>query len=392
MPVEQALMVPLTYDLPVNVQISIEPLERDRGYRICIIADGWDWCEFFIPLKRDDIKNLNAKLQTAIESVTYIFGESDTDLNERRKALFELAEKGHFAFNKIFTEGELRDTVYAILKRSETIQVTSNDFIIPWDLLYGAPLDDQVDAFNFWGMRYIVSRNLIRAGNRDAFTSSTIQSPPRVGLIAYNKLKHVIDKEIPALKRLEEQQQIVLLPLRELDPNQRREALKAFGQFLYEKLQVLHSACDADQEKIQSNPNSILSETILSDPFLIVSNEFRIKMDDFVIKNFNVGSKPLVILNACVTGTINPLCTSNWAVLFWERGASAILATEFHVPDWFAAVFIEKLYEQLLLGKPIGEALLAARRHFSKSQEQENPLGLAYALYSRRNVRIVNSN
>jgi len=64
-----------------------------------------------------------------------------------------------------------------------------------------------------------------------------------------------------------------------------------------------------------------------------------------------------------------------------------VLATEFHVPDWFAATFIEKLYDELLQGKPIGEALLTTRRHFWESEN--NPLGLGYALYSSPSIRIV---
>ena len=140
------------------------------------------------------------------------------------------------------------------------------------------------------------------------------------------------------------QHRIHLSLLHELDPNQRSKGLEDFRRFLGKELQILHFACHADEEKIRSDSDHVLSEIILREPFLLVSNEFHINMDDFDVRDFNVSNKPLVILNACVTGTINPLCTSNWAVLFWKRGARGILATEFHVPDCFAADFIEEVY------------------------------------------------
>ncbi len=72
--------------------------------------------------------------------------------------------------------------------------------------------------------------------------------------------------------------------------------------------------------------------------------------------------------------------TLNWANVFKECGARGVLATEFHVPDSFAAAFTEELYKHFLSGKPIGETILATR--YSLWQQQKNPLGLAYALYS----------
>jgi hypothetical protein len=70
-------------------------------------------------------------------------------------------------------------------------------------------------------------------------------------------------------------------------------------------------------------------------------------------------------------------------------GQEGVIATEFHVPDWFAAAFTEELYKHLLSGKPIGEALITIRRYFL--EEQGNPLGLAYTLYSSPYITIVNT-
>ncbi len=141
-----------------------------------------------------------------------------------------------------------------------------------------------------------------------------------------------------------------------------------------EKLQIVHLACHACEMKP------------LSESYLLVSDGFSITMKDFRIHEFEIKYRPFVILNACLTGTFSPLYTSNWAHVFRECGARGVLATEFHVPDAFAAAFTEELYSHFLSGIPIGEALLAARH--SLWEKQRNPLGLAYALYSSPMIRI----
>jgi hypothetical protein len=60
------------------------------------------------------------------------------------------------------------------------------------------------------------------------------------------------------------------------------------------------------------------------------------------------------------------------------------------VPDWFAAAFIEQLYERLLDKdgpKPLGQSLMETRRHFWN--KERNVLGLAYALYSSPDIQFI---
>jgi len=199
-----------------------------------------------------------------------------------------------------------------------------------------------------------------------------------VGIIACDDLEHLVEREIPALRKLHRDGYVRLFFLSTLNTDNRDEGLVAFGRFLAKRLHIVHLACHA----CEKNP--------LSQSYLLVNTRFDITMEDFVVREFTIRHHPFVVLNACLTGTINPLYISNWAALFWERGARGVLATEFHVPDAFAAAFSEELYRHFLSNKPIGEALLAARRHFW--EEERNPLGLAYALYSSPSIRIVNAN
>ena len=292
-------------------------------------------------------------------------------------ALSKLAYKGNYAFKRIFAEGIPREIIDKALKTRTTIQVSSEEFFIPWELLYNGPLGTQIDPAHFWGMQHIISRALIQEARPGDLESPIIMSLlPRIGLIVNSQLEHVAETEIPMFKNLHEKKQISLVTLRPLNANQRDGELEHIGFFLRDELHIIHLACHAFEKKPASQ--SCLS----------ISDAFPITVEDFRVQEFEIKHHPLVILNACLTGTISPLYTSNWAAMFWERGARGVLATEFHVPDQFAALFTEQLYSRLLLSKPIGEALLETRHLFWK--EQNNPLGLAYALYSSPSIQIVN--
>jgi hypothetical protein len=369
MPLEQTSRLPFTDNFAVHVQLRIS--SSGSGYLADISADWSNWHRFHIELTTQDVAELNTELQQAVEQVSGNLEMSDSCGD----ALSQLILKGNFAFKKVFPQGVPREMISKALKTGATIQFSSEDFFIPWELLYDGPLGGKADVSYFWGMRHIVSRALIQDARPGDLESPVIQSlRPHVGLIACNNLEYVVKREIPALRRLHQSKQIRLLLCHPMNADQRDTELEEFGRFLRKKMQIAHLACHAckEQQFFQS--------------YLLVSNDFPITIEDFGTREFEIKHRPFVILNACLTGTINPLHTANWAAEFWKRGARGVLATEFHVPDSFAAAFTEELYNHFLSGKPIGEALLATRRYFW--EKQSNPLGLAYALYSSPSIRI----
>ncbi len=281
MPLQQTLGLPLANKFSVNVQIRIQ--QYGRAYQAYIQTDYSDWYSFSIQLTPEDIKELNAELQRAIEQVSGYFEADNADAAERVEALSRLAQKGNFAFKKIFAKGTPRDVVHEALERDAVIQVTSEDFFIPWELLYDGPLGAQVEATRFWGMQYIISRTLIREARPGDFAPSLIPSRPRVGVVAYNELMHVAKREIPALQKLEQQQQIYLSCLHSMDIKKREKELEDFGNFLREELQIVHMACHA----FEQDP--------LSESYLLVSNDFSITMEDFEVQEFEcrIGSRRL---------------------------------------------------------------------------------------------------
>ncbi len=366
----------LPYNMPTHGTININILSNGNRYYADIQTPWSNWYRFPLELTQHDLEDLNLVLQQAIRRVSDNF-RGHKVLGDH---LIKLAEEGNTAFNWIFSDDRLRKTIIKVLKAGMAIEFSTEDFFIPWELLYDGPLDTEIDASYFWGMRHVISRALIvKNYSSDLGQPPTQSLCPRVGLIACNELEHVVGKEIPALYELHRQKQIEILPLRPLDAKQHDAELKHFGRFLCEEeLQIVHLACHAYADESPSRS------------YLLIADDFPITIGDFRRKRLEIKHHPLVILNPCLTGTINPLYTSNWAILFWERGARGVLATEFYVPDGFAAEFVEEFYKFLLLGMPIGKALLATRRHFW--EKQRNPLGLAYALYARSFIKIIQGN
>jgi len=371
---EEISHLPFLEDAPINVQLRID--SNGNNYVAYIKADWSNWYRFSIGINRDDLDEINQELQQAIEQISGHFEEEGITDN----VLSLLRKKGNFAFNSIFANGSPRETLRKVLSAGATIQISSEDFFLPWELLYDGPLDSRVNASRFWGMRYNVSRALIQEARPGDLVSPIIKTAcPLVGLIACNELEYVVRKEIPTLQELQQQNRILLIPLRPLDTNQHYEELVHFGRFLREKeLHIIHLACHAYSKKHKSQS------------YLLISNDFDISIQDFGVQEFVIEHNPFVILNACLTGTMSPLSTFNWAALFLRHGARGVLATEMRVPDSFAANFMGEMYQCFLSGMPIGEALLTTRRYFW--EEQSNPLGLAYTLYSSPAIRITGTN
>ena len=121
--------------------------------------------------------------------------------------------------------------------------------------------------------------------------------------------------------------------------------------------------------------------------YLGLADGLQIRLVDLEAEDYLLGGMPVAFLNACGTGCAILRKTSDLVREFMSRGGRGVVATECDVPDAFASVFIQRVYDQVLKGETFGRALLAARRYFW--EEHHNPLGLLYAAYTRLETRIV---
>jgi len=374
MGLEQRARLPFFDDFAVQAQIRIQPAGREY---VAYIQTQGTWHRVRVGLQPHDAERLRTGLQQALMEVSACFDDATggTDSAAYARALSDLAHKSNAALQGIFGEDMLRGIMSEALQPEAVVQVTSEDFFMPWDLLYDGPLGDHVDISGFWGMRYIISRAVVQPHRPGDLLSPLITSPrPRVGLVASDYLSHVVTREIPALNRLRRQKRIYLSSLGPLASDQRDQGLDQIARFWRRNLQIVHLACEMRERGSSSQP------------CLRVSEDFDIVAEDFRTGGFDLKHHPFAILNARFAGAVNSLWAADWAAVFWQHGARGILTAEFLVPDGFAAAFAETFYEHLLSGEPVGKALLASRHDLWA--EQGNPLGLGYALYSSPSIRI----
>ncbi|HET9919961.1 MAG TPA: hypothetical protein VFQ30_08990, partial [Ktedonobacteraceae bacterium] len=131
MVVEQKLRLPFTGNFPVQIQMSIFASSSGNGYDVYFSADMGMFHRFHIGLKPDDVAELNAELQETVERVAGNLMEEDT----HSEAFLALVEKGSFAYKRIFADNGLRKLLSNTLKRDAIVQIVSDGFFVPWELL-----------------------------------------------------------------------------------------------------------------------------------------------------------------------------------------------------------------------------------------------------------------
>jgi hypothetical protein len=125
---------------------------------------------------------------------------------------------------------------------------------------------------------------------------------------------------------------------------------------------------------------------------VIRNGEFRLKLgplgsDSYLSaadldpreSRWQVGFRPLVIINGCETMRLTPELIHGFLGVLKGMGAAGVVGTEIPVNILLARPFGFRLMQHLIGSASIGEAFLEIRRHLAR---QANPLGLAYSFYA----------
>ena len=102
----------------------------------------------------------------------------------------------------------------------------------------------------------------------------------------------------------------------------------------------------------------------------------------------------LVFVNCCHLGTVlgakegtpSPQLAASFAVKLMNLGARAVIAAGWAVDDRAARTFADRFYEDMLAGKPFGEAVLSARQRTKELHPRSNTWG-AYQCYGNPDFR-----
>jgi len=261
-----------------------------------------------------------------------------------------------------------------LLPDSFIVQISSEEFSIPWDALYCRDLSQPCSFDYFLGFRHIVSRMIVfSTDGRDLPPDHRIRTNrPVLGLLTNTELDALIKVELPFFEERKQNHQIMLRHLdRELNPTDGSE-MQHLRRFLNRRYHILHFACHADYAE--------------GGPHFVITRQFEVSLKKLEAYECHVQGNPVVFLNACRTSQVNPTYFRSLARHFLSSGARALIATECEVPDSFAADFSKEIYRRFLRHKPLGECVFAARHHFQS--KFKNPLGLLYSLYGPPNVRL----
>ena len=419
--------LPLAGSDPTNIALRIHSPQDQDDYTVDVSVGDYHLDEQIDLLSSStSIVALNTLLHRTITAFVEAWRQYTPEDTQSKITLDNarrlLVIAGRYAYTSLFSE-TLRDFMSQNLPEKSIIQIIADqDFALPWELLYDGPLYtidpdtlisqpfdmdtsipqllnvdtvpldldtlntlgldtidlNSIDANCFWGMHYhIIRKPSIPIG---PIPSTTLPERPRVGLIVNTDLPAVSEKEYPALLALRDKAKIYLVTLRDLDPQAHQEEITyLITEFLQKReLDIIHLASHSERSSDRDHYST-----------LVIAKNFPLEYQDLDLSEpIMRENHPLLILNACKTGQwIDSRISYTWPQLFWKLGARGVVATEFVIPDDFAADFITKFYEFFLTpDTTISDALLKTRQHFNK--EQHTILGLAYALYAPYTIKI----
>jgi hypothetical protein len=301
---------------------------------------------------------------------------------ERDRYLIKLAKWGRRAYQEFFNEDAQKATFqYSPFMKFAPIFV-SKLVPFPWEVLYEGEYQ-KGDSEMFWGFRYPIARNLAPG-----------KLPPQEQVLPldmlfclHHRLQQAHHQERPEIEKVVRTLgKFYLLQLtKEL---QRLEDGEALVTHLYQtQHNILHFACHCRPCMQYEDEVDALLISLIEDEN--TAQEIELETYNFSDVSGSFQCQPLIFLNACQSaGGVDELRkTFNLPEKFIQHGAAAVIATACPVPDLFAAAFAKVFYNFFIGEKMmIGKALYKTRRYFL--EEYNNPLGLAYGLYSSPYYRI----
>lgn len=282
----------------------------------------------------------------------------------------ELADLSANLFDQLFTTALKEEYGKTIRKKyaGKTLQITSDEPWIPWEVVRPFAVDDTGDILYDdppLCEMFRLSRWLTGRGAPDQVAMKQgVWVAPADNLQAAQAESRYFDE----LHR--RQWQVSLSgPL--------TKAADVQARFQSKDTQLFHFACHGNFDA--TNPDNSMIK--LEGGFLSPS-QIGVQARAGLL-----ATKPVVFLNACYAGQVGFGLTGlgGWAEKFLQSGASAFIGSLWEINDVLAAQFAQEFYNRLwgLEGKaamPLGQAFHEARMTI-KAADEANPTWLAYVLY-----------
>jgi hypothetical protein len=296
---------------PVDIALRIEKCEGK--YTLFINMSGYQE-RFPIQIKEHDLIQLSNALH---EELRRIVGDNG-DVRLINADLRSLALVGYDAFLQVFGDIDIEFLAAIqdiIADKDKCFEIISDEFLFPWELIYpNNPHDEEVISLeNFWGLKHIIYRVIC---NKPP-SPPQMNSCPRLGLLAYEGLPAVKSSEVPQFYAYEKRKLIYLRHLGLTSTN----LITEFRDFWKNDFDLTHFACHAQYDNAYEQS------------YIRIDENFYVTIQDIRTFGIQIRGRPLMIINACEVGVMNPLSVSNFVNIFLKLGARGAIATECTVPD-----------------------------------------------------------
>lgn len=286
----------------------------------------------------------------------------------------ELRKLGHELYRQLFPT-EMKWMYRQWRERVRTIQISSAEWWIPWELI--RPYDHEIQPVvddDFLGARYQVTRWLMGGSApapvirvlRMACVEAGQSGGPRLPSAARER---ELLADLARRRNLED-----VSPVRPNFP-------EVMSLLTREGLDLLHFVGHGEFSREYPEDSRIR----LADARFLVAGE----MDGPLLKNI-ASARPLVYFNACSTAQQGAALTSlsGWPDAWVGRGgAGAFIAPQWQVRDSLAFEFARIFYLALERGKTLGRAARLARL-WVRRKDRKNVTWLAFAVYGHPHARV----
>ncbi len=365
-------------------------LPENDGYRV--ILSGPVAATAHLPLNRRYLAHLVAQARKTLHEIVHFeLGDVrryQVDLqippvvNDRM--LIKLANAGYDLFDQIFygpghdlQARQIGDAMRKMAREQNLrLQIFSQNFMLPWGIMYVGDDPDAPDPEMFFGLRHIIEHIPLQP-NMQVFDHEIDVSD---GLHVSLNVSTDIDQQMG--------QPFIGRQLAEWETITQAHGQTIKVEVRHDHLSVLEAlnAGDAPDEVMYfyCHAESFdLNEPEKGTPDysrLIFNNHQALTLRRLSRNRELLAGQPLVFINACESAELSPEFYDGFVPYFVNKGARGVIGTECETPALFAEAFAKQFFAQFLKGeRSLGEIFLALRRDFYF--ERNNLLGLVYALY-----------
>jgi len=396
-----------TLGRPVDAAFVVQPRDvnltiLNTGTGFQVIMTGAVGATATLPLTMPELDQMIAQVrQELLEIVQLQVGPRQTRIYQagidippevNQDALQHLAKAGFHLYQRIFygpaadaQANLLGDKLRALAQKELLkIQIFSQQFVLPWGILYLADEYDPEDINPelFLGLKHIVEHIPLQPHMQ--VLDGTIDSQPAlaVSLNVNTDIDQQMGRPLIAGQRsywdkLDQSGDVQVIV---------RESKDEVTQALADTAtpdQILYFYCHAISKSLAEAGGP-------DDSTLVLSGGQRLTLEDlnlFASTRKVLPGAPLVFINACESAELSPLFYDGFVPYFMAKGARGVIGTECETPALFAAEWARRFFDQFLAGASLGQVFLDLRREFY--YEHHNLLGLLYALYADGDTQIV---